>query len=192
MREDLYSISYENPADAEKKKAHFSQQHAPWRTQLKLLYVKILKFQATCICHISKGTASRTGLDAVLWNNWDDLRAEIESQRGNLESIEGQWRDFKLQERWNDEQQRHNETISTLGPMADEMTRIRTVVEQTQKDQVRQDLLRWISEYDFSSRYNDIRDRREKLTGDWLLKHGVYKDWKITPSSFLWLFGNGM
>lgn len=187
----MYNQSYEARQGMKIKDLDVSQ-HETWQHELKLLYVKILKFQATCICHSMRGTAGRTISDMVLWNNWKDLRVEIETRRENLEAIEVLWRDFKLQEHWRVEADCHREMMAKLSPMADEVLRIRSVIEIAQKEKMRQDLLNWISKKDFSSRLNDIRDRREEFTGDWLIKFDVYKDWKTTPRSFLWLFGNGM
>ncbi len=72
--------------------------------------------------------------DITAWDKWDALVAEIDLQSDNVKSIEEQWRDLKLQERWKIETDQHEENIAKLAPIADEISRIRTVIEKTQRD----------------------------------------------------------
>jgi hypothetical protein len=189
VREALYSHSYDYSTE---RKNETLPVHVSYREELKILYVKILNFQATCLCHLTKGTASMTIRDIAAWDKWDALVAEIDLQSDNLKSIEEQWRDFKLQERWEIETDQHEENMAKLAPIADEICRIRTVIEKTQLDGSRFDLLKWLSLEDFSKRYNHIRETHESLTGDWLIRNRLYTSWKVTPGSFLWLCGKGM
>ncbi|OBT61859.1 hypothetical protein VE03_08815 [Pseudogymnoascus sp. 23342-1-I1] len=186
IREDLYRNSYDG--NTEKKEANLPV-HISYRDELKILYVKILTFQATCLCHLSDRTGGRIVRDMVVWTDWDELSTAIDVQKERMSEIETQWRDFKLQEQWNMEEKRHNEYMDYLDPISNEIRRIREVTEKAQNDNVRLSLLRWLSSEDFSARYNDIWSRREELTGDWLIENDRYNDWKTKPSSFLWLYG---
>lgn len=175
-----------------KKKEANSPVHISYREELKILYVKILTFQATCLCHLSHRTGGRIVRDMVEWTDWNELSTAINVQKERMGEIETQWRDFKLQEQWNVEEKRHNEQMDYLDPMSNEIRRIREVTEKAQNDKIRLGLLQWLSSEDFSARYNDIWSRREELTGDWLIENDRYNDWREKPSSFLWLYGQGM
>lgn len=188
IRETLYRNSYDG--NTENKEANLPV-HISYREELKILYIKILTFQATCLCHLSRRTGGRIVRDMVAWTDWDELSTAIDMQKEHMNEIETQWRDFKLQEQWNVEKKRHNEHMDYLDPMSNEIRRIREVTEKAQNDNIRLGLLRWLSSEDFSARYNDIWSRREELTGDWLIENDRYNDWKTKPSSFLWLYGKG-
>lgn len=189
IREALYRSSYDG--NTEKKEANLSV-HISYREELKILYVKILTFQATCLCHLSHRTGGRIVRDMALWTDWDELSTAIDVQKERINEIETQWRDFKLQEHWDVEKKRHSEHMEYLDPMSNEICRIREVTEKAQNDNVRLRLLQWLSSEDFSARYNDIWSKREELTGDWLIENDHYNDWKTKPRSFLWLYGKGM
>ncbi|KFY08508.1 hypothetical protein V492_06166, partial [Pseudogymnoascus sp. VKM F-4246] len=186
IREALYRNSYDGNAD--KKEANLPV-HISYRDELKILYVKILTFQAACLCHLSRRTGGRIIRDMVIWTDWDELSMAIDVQKGRMGEIETQWRDFKLQEQWNAEEKRHNEHMASLNPISNEIRRIREVTQKAQNDNTRLDLLRWLSSEDFSTRYNDIWSRHEELTGNWLIENDRYNDWKEKSSSFLWLYG---
>jgi hypothetical protein len=189
IREALYRNSYDG--NTGKKEANLSV-HISYREELKILYVKILTFQATCLCHLSHRTGGRIFRDMIDWTDWNELSMAIDTQKERMTEIETQWRDFKLQEQWNTEEKRHNEQMDCLNPISSEVRRIKDFTVQAQQDKNRLRLLEWLSSEDFSARYNDISSRREKSTGDWLVKNGRYNDWKKRSSSFLWLYGKGM
>lgn len=189
IREALYRSSYDG--NTKTKEANLLV-HISYREELKILYVKILTFQATCLCHLSHRTGGRVVRDMVVWTDWNALSTAINVQKERMSEIETQWRDFKLQEQWNMEEQRHKENMAYLDPISKEIYRIREITEKVQNDGIRFGLLRWLSSEEFSARYNDIWSRRQESTGDWLIVSDRYNDWKKRPGSFLWLFGKGM
>jgi hypothetical protein len=189
IREALYRSSYDN--NTGKKEANLSV-HISYREELKILYVKILTFQATCLCYLSHRTGGRIVRDMVDWTDWTELSTAIDIQKERMTEIETQWRDFKLQEQWNMEEKRHIEQMNCLNPIYNEIRRVTKITEKAQNDKIRQGLLKWLSDEDFSARYNDIRRRHEESTGIWLIENDRYNDWKKRPSSFLWLYGKGM
>ncbi|OBT97761.1 hypothetical protein VE01_05117 [Pseudogymnoascus verrucosus] len=186
IREALYRNSYDD--NTERKEANLTV-HISYREELKILYVKILTFQATCLCHLSYRTGGRIIRDMAIWTDWDELSTAIDVQKERMGEIETQWRDFKLQDQWNKEKKRHSEHMNYLDPMSNEIRRIREVTEKAQNDKFRLGLLQWLSSEDFSARYNDIWSRHEESTGDWLIENNRYHDWKKKQSSFLWLYG---
>src|SRR6187402_707816 len=48
---------------------------------------------------------------------------------------------------------------------------------------------KWLGSYDTSANYNAAKERRQKNTGQWLLKSSKYVEWKATPNARLWLSG---
>ncbi|KFZ14934.1 hypothetical protein V501_02978 [Pseudogymnoascus sp. VKM F-4519 (FW-2642)] len=186
IREALYRNSYDG--NTERKEANLPV-HISYREELKILYIKVLTFQATCLCHLSHRTGGRIIRDMAIWTDWDELSTAIDVQKERMGEIEAQWRDFKLQEQWNKEEKRHSEHMDYLDPMSNEIRRIREVTEKAQNDKFRLGLLQWLSSEDFSARYNDIWSRHEESTGDWLIENNRYHDWKKKQSSFLWLYG---
>jgi hypothetical protein len=211
IREALYSHSYDGSMD--RKKAHITV-HVNYREELKILYVKILTFQATCLCYLEKHSASKLIRDMTAFDDWDKLLAAIQDQSTRMKSLEEHWRDFKVQEQldidterhkqemamlaskvqqqWKIEAEHHKHEMEVLAPMGSEMSRMKSIIQETQRNKTRRQLLEWLSSEDVSERYNDIRKRHETLTGDWLIKSGLYTIWKTSPSSFLWLHGKGM
>jgi hypothetical protein len=188
IREALYSRTYDG--SMERKQAYLSV-HVNYRDELKDLYVRILTFQATCLCYLTRHTASRVVRDMIVWDDWDDLSAQVDSQTVRVKSIEEQWRDFKLQEQWEIEAENNKKRMAIDAAIRDEVTRVRRCIAKTQEDQTRLELFRWLSPEDYSKRYNNIRERHERDTGAWLLEHKIYKDWKESSGSFLWLHGKG-
>lgn len=51
------------------------------------------------------------------------------------------------------------------------------------------EILKWLSAPDPSTNFNAAHKRRHNGTGKWLLENKVYKDWKLTRGSFIWLHG---
>jgi hypothetical protein len=52
-----------------------------------------------------------------------------------------------------------------------------------------QRIYHWLSSPDPSSNYNAACKTRQATTGEWFLKSGEFKKWKMTSRSFLWLYG---
>ena len=200
MREELYRGRYEN---AKVSTTEFSYLHVGYRDALKQLYIKILRFQATCVCFLSNHTLERAMKDTVKWNDWDKLLTEILDQETVLKSIETQWRDVKVDEesrlqttRYGEACKRevmlHEQRIESLRVIETEVSRLRDVVTSAQNHDERKELLRWLSSVDSSTNYNTARKTHAKTTGDWLLERSREFDaWKTDPSSLLWLHGQG-
>lgn len=189
IREALYRESYDNNLDS--KRAHLVE-HTNYRDELRILYVVILTFQATCLSHLKKHTISKAIRDMALWDDWDNLSQNIDKQNVRLKEVEEQWRDFKIEERWRADKERHGEQMAALDLIAAEMKRLKMVIEKAQKDRNRLEMLEWLSSEDCSKRYNNIRERHERSTGSWLVENSLYKEWRTKSRSFLWLHGKGM
>lgn len=191
MREALYHQRYESVDHGESRR-EFVASHISYRDALRALYGKILNFQATSVCFLSKDTFSRVTADMVKWNDWDNMLAEIKEQENILKSIEEQWRDMKYEEECKLHNDRHEQRLRRLGAIEDEVSRVRNVIMQAQNDKERERLLKWLSSVDPSKNYNSARERHALSTGDWLVEASSdFKNWKKAPNSLLWLHGRG-
>ena len=192
MREALYHRRYESTDHGESKR-EFETSHISYRDALRALYVKILSFQATSVCFLSKRTFSRVTADMVKWNDWDNMLAEIKKQENTLKSIEEQWRDMKYDEECKLHNDRHEQRMSGLSAIEDEVSRVRSVIMQAQNNKEREELLRWLCPVDPSKNYNSARESHALSTGDWLVeKSSDFKNWEKAPNSLLWLHGKGI
>ena len=192
MREALYHRRYESTDHGESKR-EFETSHISYRDALRALYVKILSFQATSVCFLSKRTFSRVTADMVKWNDWDNMLAEIKKQENTLKSIEEQWRDMKYDEEYKLHNDRHKQRMSGLSAIEDEVSRVRSVIMQAQNNNEREELLRWLCPVDPSKNYNSARESHALSTGDWLVeKSSGFKNWEKAPNSLLWLHGKGI
>lgn len=59
----------------------------------------------------------------------------------------------------------------------------------TSLDQHRQRIRDWLSAPDPFLNHATARKKRQPLTGDWFLSGEMYKSWRYSPRSFLWLYG---
>jgi hypothetical protein len=182
MREGLYHWRYEISSNDESK-TDFSTLHISYRDALRTLYVKILSFQATSVCFLSKSTFERVTADMVKWNAWDTLLLEIEAQ----------WRDMKYDEECKLQSVRHEQRMRGLGAIVDEVSRVRDVIKQAQNDNERKELLNWLSSVDPWTNYNSARRNHAQSTSNWLVEESTeFKKWEKEQNSFLWLHGQGI
>jgi hypothetical protein len=191
MREALYHRRYESTDHGESKR-EFAALHISYRDTLRALYVKILNFQATSVCFLSKNTFSRVTADMVKWNDWDNMLAEIREQENILKCIEEQWRDMKYEEECKLHNDRHEQRMRGLSEIEDEVSRVRSVITQAQNNTEREKLLKWLSSVDPSKNYNSVRENYVLSTGDWLVEESSdFRNWEEVPNSLLWLHGPG-
>ncbi|KAJ5963671.1 Aldehyde dehydrogenase C-terminal [Penicillium vulpinum] len=58
-------------------------------------------------------------------------------------------------------------------------------------DKERRDLLEWVSDIHYGRHHDEIEERREPDTGDWVVQDGRFREWMDSPSSStLWLQGS--
>ncbi|KAJ4858728.1 ankyrin repeats (many copies) domain-containing protein [Trichoderma breve] len=162
MREELYIEARDHELrvrDHEK----FQLSHREYKAALERLYRQILKFEAKSCCYYS--SKFRIGLDAVKWNDWEQLIGDVREKEQSFSAIEQIWRDIR-----HVEEQLANESA---------------VAQQEHRE-----FLSWLSDVDPSSTYNDARVRYENGTNEWLLKGSeVFKAWETNAKSLIWLHG---
>lgn len=164
MREELYIEARDHEfrvRDHEK----FQHSHREYKAALERLYRQILKFEAKSCCYYS--SKFRIGLDAVKWNDWEQLIGDVREKEQSFAAIEQIWRDIR-----HVEEQLANESAAA--------------------QQEHREFLNWLSDIDPSSSYNDARVRYENGTNEWLLKGSKeFKTWETNAKSLIWLHGKG-
>lgn len=58
-------------------------------------------------------------------------------------------------------------------------------------DEKEMSLLAGLSDRNMASRHQEHFKKRIDGTGDWVINQKIYKDWKCSRSSLLWLSGSG-
>lgn len=83
---------------------------------------------------------------------------------------------------------------SYLQEAQDSLNRITRHMEhvfQWVNDRERRELLEWVSNFQYGRHHDEIEERREPNTGDWLVQDKRFCDWMNSPSdSTLWLQGS--
>ncbi|KAL7790500.1 ankyrin repeat-containing domain protein [Trichoderma afarasin] len=186
LREELYIKCYESRKDAQHE---FQQSHREYKAALERLYRQILKFQAKSCCYYSNTSAFRYGLDAVKWNDWDQLLKDVRQRDTEFAAFEQIWRDLQHLEERLAAERLQRETISSIAAIRTEMSISREVAESAMTKQERHELFSWLCDIDPSSIYNTARERHEAGTNEWLIKSEGFQDWERSDGSLLWLHG---
>jgi ankyrin repeat domain-containing protein 50 len=188
MREALYRERYEAASNYEG--GHVSR--IEYRESLKELYIRILLFEATSVCYLSRKTVSRIALNTVKWNDWKTLLASIKSQEEIFSSVNELWKETKYQEECAAANLRHLQHLESMDAIGDEVSRLSGLIHQVQLDDERIKLLEWLSSIDTSKKYAAARATHAPRTGDWLTHDSIdFRRWKGSQNSFLWLHGKG-
>lgn len=176
MREDIYEEFYKSGTSSNES---FRRSHGQYKIALESLYRQILKFEATCCCHYSKNAAFRLGLDAVKWNDWIQLVAEVRDRNNNFIAVENILRDIRLHEERKAAEDRQQVELAKANAREEAEEHAR--------------LLRWLCDIDPSSMYNAALAKHTPGTCGWLIQdNDAYKAWEEGKSSLLWLHGKGM
>ncbi|KAL6786735.1 ankyrin repeat-containing domain protein [Trichoderma sp. SZMC 28012] len=186
LREELYIKCYESRKDAQHE---FQQSHREYKAALERLYRQILKFQAKSCCYYSNTSAFRYGLDAVKWNDWDQLLKDVRQRDTEFAAFEQIWRDLQHLEERLAAERLQRETISSIAAIRTEMSISREVAESAMTKQERHKLFSWLCDIDPSSIYNTARERHEAGTNEWLIRSEGFENWERSDGSLLWLHG---
>lgn len=161
-----------------------------FETALIQLYASILSFMALFIRLISKST-TRRAMHALF--NLDELGQYL----GNLQTLESRVEvEFSIFERIYQRQLHHNlagRYGELQGVLTSQLLRLGADVQKlwSRQDKERNaEILQWLSGIPHLSDHDAARAGRVDGTGDWLLRHQVYNDWRNTSASMvLWLHG---
>jgi hypothetical protein len=186
MREEFYAKFYESRNSAPEA---LQESHRAYKATLERLYRQILKFQAKVCCYYSTHSASRHSLDAIKWNDWDQLVNDVRERDMHFIEIERTWQ-YNEDRLATDNMQRT--TIDSLSAIRLDMTASRQAAENVMTQKEREELLSWLCSTDPSSIYNAIRDRHKTGTNEWLIKDSEeFRTWETNAGSVLWLHGKG-
>ncbi|OPB41143.1 hypothetical protein A0O28_0108400 [Trichoderma guizhouense] len=186
IREELYIKCYESRKDAQQK---FQQSHREYKASLERLYRQILKFQTKSCCYYSNSSAFRCGLDAVKWNDWDQLVNDVRQQDAQFAAFEQIWRDLQHLEERLAVETLQRETINSIAALKTEMSISHEVTESSRTRQEGHELLSWFCDIDPSSIYNTARENHEAGTNEWLITSEEFQSWERSDGSLLWLHG---
>lgn len=184
MRQNLYERQY--------KTGNSSEELHEYRDILKELYIRILKFEAKCVCYYSKNAANRLGRDVAKWDMWDSLLQDIMVQEGEFVKAYEIKEDLIAQDEYEKLSSRHVESMDILKLISENIVGFKQAVASAQSEKNRTKLVEWLSTADPSINYNSAREKHEPETGDWLIKDSTdFKGWFNAPNSFLWVNGKG-
>ncbi len=188
MWEELYTRRYESKTETLEPR---QESHTEYKSALAALYRSILKFQVTSYCYYARTSAFRLGLDMVKWDDWDALLDEIREEERLFTAVTIVWRDMKYDEECEARERRHRESVGCWEAVGADVQGLRKAVEDAQANGKREAILSWLSDVDPSARYNLARKKHEAGTGEWLMNATEFQTWQESPSSLLWLYGQG-
>lgn len=188
LREELYIKCYELRNDSHHQ---FQPSHREYKVALERLYKEILKFQMKSCCYYSNSSAFRYGLDAVKWNDWDQLVNDVRQRDTEFAAVERIWRDMQHLEERLEAERLQREAINSIAAIKTEISISREAAESAMTKQERHELFSWLCDVDPSSIYNTARERHEAGTNEWLIKSEGFQSWERSDRSLLWLHGKG-
>ncbi|KAF5585744.1 ankyrin repeat [Fusarium pseudoanthophilum] len=185
MWEDLYVRRYELATHDT-----LPESHAEYRRALEMLYQEVLRFQIVCYGYYSHKSISRYTLDSVKHHSWDELLGNIKYRETEFDKVSQGWRDKMYHEEWEKAEGRHQQAMSQWRTIGTDVSELRNIVEETQRDRNREKMLDWLCTVDTSVQYRAAREKHSNDTCNWLVKESNdFKTWEKDPKSFLWLNG---
>ncbi|PKK43317.1 hypothetical protein CI102_14003 [Trichoderma harzianum] len=181
-----YIKCYESRKDAQHE---FQQSHRQYKAALERLYRQILKFQTKSCCYYSNSSAFRYGLDAVKWNDWDQLVNDVRQRDAEFAAFEQIWRDLQHLEERLAAESLHRETMNSIAAIKTELCISREATESAMTRQEGHELLSWLCDIDPSLIYNTARESHEAGTNEWLITSEEFQSWERSDGSLLWLHG---
>lgn len=191
IRENLYYCQWECKTN-KIEDGTFVHSHRQYRDTLKELYVRVLKFQASCVCYCSKNGLLQFGRDVVKWDKWDAMLDEIQTQDTVFCSVYDLMKDAREEEKFEATVKHHRETLDVMAFMSNHVAGLSQAIQEIRNDREREKLLEWLSSADPSKNFNAALDKHQPETGDWLMKGNEdFETWETAPNSLLWLNGKG-
>ena len=151
------------------------------------LYTLILEYQMAMVIYLSSRrhrikTSFGAASDSPVQKIWGMIK-EKESTLSEMQAMRDRQINDDLFQQVIDASAKLNDTLDQAW---DEIQNISQFVEGKQ----RREILDWVSDVKYENLHNDERRAAMAQTGQWLLDHKDYKDWRSIPeSSALWLNG---
>lgn len=182
----MYKRRYERDISKDDRRQS-SLEHTTYKDYLRDLYIKILKFLATCTVYLDHNALVRTAREMATWDGWEDLSAEILDQETALLAVEARFDAFKVQEEWEKQQDWNKRNLAEDQALREEVHRIKELMD----DGNRRKLLQWLTSINIDEKYNNEREKHREGTGTWLTNGERFAEWKTTANSVLWIHGQG-
>ncbi|EWG38290.1 hypothetical protein FVEG_01548 [Fusarium verticillioides 7600] len=161
-----------------------------YRRALEMLYQEVLRFQIVCYGYYSHKSVSRLALDSIKHHDWDELLGNIQYRETEFDKMSLGWRDTMYNEEWEKAEARHRQAMSQWRTIGTDVSELRKMIEETQKDRNREKMLNWLCTVDTSVQYRAAREKYSSGTCNWLTQESDdFKTWEQNPKSFLWLNG---
>ncbi|KAI9666864.1 MAG: hypothetical protein M1831_001369 [Alyxoria varia] len=156
-----------------------------------LLYVDVLTFLSKA-CHFLKQNRTRQALTSVFslgGSEYEEILKSIYKHKASIEDFTAQIR----HEGHNQHKEISQELLSILTQMRSPMQRVENFSAKAVKileDHERKKLLNWASRIPYQKHYIEAQKKALEGTGNWLLSHPRFIQWKDSSSSeILWLHG---
>ena len=151
------------------------------------VYVAVLEFSAAIISQNKMKIVRRvlTSINSLAEQPLQEFTTKLNSKSENLrkwtEVVEHQYRKLEMKDL-------DEKVVSTLDGI-EQLTQQVSSIKSTMLSAEDQNILEWLSRYDFSASHTSAAFRRESGTGDWILDSPQYGEWKTSECSLLWLHG---
>jgi len=160
-----------------------------YKTALKELYIRILRFQAQSISQFSRNLISGTAHAVLKLDDWDALLGEIKEHEAKCECL---FDGLKTQDALDAREERHKQHMSLLLEMFDGfqagLKGVRDAIKEVHLNEEERKCFETLR----TSDYQQAKDRNpERLPGTckWFLEHPKYQGWTAQPpvSRLLWV-----
>ena len=152
------------------------------------VYVAILELSAE-IVHENRSNLGQRILKSITSLSEQPLQDFIKSLNSK-EEMSKKWTDI-IQHQYRRREmeeidQKVDSTIAGIERLAQQLSDVASRTLTAEEN----DILDWLSNYDFSESYNTAKLKREPGTGWWVLNSLQYKTWKESGDKMLWLYGS--
>ena len=151
------------------------------------VYVAILEFSAEIIKQNRMNVVRKvlTSISSLAEQPLQEFNAKLNSKEKDLRKwtkvIEHQYRKLEMQEAG----EKINAALNGIEGVNQRLSGIESRILSAEDH----DILKWLSEYDFSASHNSALSQRESGTGAWILDNLQYGEWKSSDCNLLWLHG---
>ena len=145
------------------------------------VYVSILEFSAEMVKQNRMKIFRRvlTSINSLAGEPLQDFKKKLTAKEEDLRK----WNQIIENQYHKQEMEQIYQTTTSIFDKIDQMT-------QQLLSNEEHDILKWLSEYDFSASHRKAVLQRESSTGEWIFDNPHYKNWKQSDCSLLWLYGN--
>lgn len=145
------------------------------------VYMSILEFSAETVRQNEMKIVRRVlmSINSLAGPPLQEFKTKLKAKEEDL----GKWNQvIENQYRKQEMEQIYQTTASSLDKLDQVLQKLLSTEDQN--------ILKWLSEYDFSASHNHAVLQMERSTGEWIFDNPHYKMWKKSDCSLLWLYGS--